>query len=260
MARGALALRRVPGAARRARSAGPGRRRAPGAARAASLTQRIVNQLEEDILSGALRPGERLVEESLSARFGTSRTPVREVLRLLEAKGLVTTRVSRGAQVRETSWKEIEDLYAVRGVLERMAMELASRNLNQAYLKRLEGKLRRMRDAARRGDVRGYFDVDNEFRALIFGACGNEVLIELLRNLERRVQTLRFALLSLPNRLPESHRHHEAVLGALKRRDGKLAGEIRRRRIDSSKALLGRFFRTLGRGEWGAPPEGAAAP
>lgn len=138
--------------------------------RSASLTQRVVNQLEEEILSGALRPGERLVEESLSARFGTSRTPVREVLRILEAKGLVTTRVSRGAQVREISWKEIEDLYAVRGVLERMAMELASRNLNQAYLKRLEGKLRRMREAARRGDVRGYFDVDNEFRALIFGA------------------------------------------------------------------------------------------
>jgi DNA-binding GntR family transcriptional regulator len=94
--------------------------------------------------------------------------------------------------------------------------------------------------------VRGYFDVDNEFRALIFGACGNEVLIELLRNLERRVQKLRFALLSLPNRLPDSQQHHEAVLEALKQRNGRLAGEIRRRRIDDSKALLGRFFRNLG--------------
>jgi DNA-binding GntR family transcriptional regulator len=225
-------------------------------ARAGSLTQRLVNRLEEDILSGALRPGERLVEESLSARFGTSRTPVREVLRILEAKGLVTTRVSRGAQVREFSWKEIEDLYAVRAVLERMALELASRQPNQAYLKRLEAKIRRMREAARRADVQGYFEADNEFRGLIFGACGNEVLTELLRNLERRVQKLRFALLSLPGRLPEAQRHHEAVLHALKRRDGRLAGELRRRRIDASKALLARFFRNLGwGGSWPAPGE-----
>jgi DNA-binding GntR family transcriptional regulator len=225
---------------------------APG--RAASLTQSLVNRLEEEILSGALRPGERLVEESLSARFGTSRTPVREVLRILEAKGLVTTRVSRGAHVREISWKEIEDLYAVRAVLERVALELASRRLDPTYLRRLEGKLLRMRQAARRGDVRGYFEVDNEFRALVFGACGNEVLIELLRNLERRVQQLRFALLSLPNRLPEAQAHHEAVMAALKRGDSRLAGELRRRRIESSKALLGRFFRHLG---WGVAPSDA---
>ncbi len=193
------------------------------------------------------------MEETLSARFGTSRTPVREVLRILEAKGLVTTRVSRGAHVREISWKEIEDLYAVRAVLERMALELASRRLDGAYLKRLEDKLARMRRAARRGDVRAYFEVDNEFRALVFGACGNQVLIELLRNLERRVQQLRFALLSLPDRLPQAQAHHEAVVQALKRGDGRLAGELRRRRIESSKALLGRFFQNLG---WGATPAG----
>jgi DNA-binding GntR family transcriptional regulator len=117
-----------------------------------------------------------------------------------------------------------------------------------------------MRQAARRGDVQGYFEADNEFRALVFGACGNEILTELLRNLERRVQKLRFALLSLPDRLPEAQRHHEAVLQALKRRDGKLAGELRRRRIDASKALLARFFRNLGWGGGWAAPGGNRAP
>jgi DNA-binding GntR family transcriptional regulator len=236
------------------------RRRAPTPARSASRIQRLVSRLEEEILSGALRPGERLVEERLSARFGTSRTPVREVLRILEAKGLVTTEVSRGAQVRAVSWKEIEDLYAVRAVLERMALELASRRLTPAYLKRLEDKLRQMRQAARRGDVRGYFEVDNQFRALIFGACGNTVLTELLRNIERRVRKLRYALLSLPNRLPEAQAHHEAVVAALKRGDGRLAGEIRRRRIDDSKALLGRFLRNLGWGAWGGGQRDGSGP
>jgi DNA-binding GntR family transcriptional regulator len=226
------------------------RRSSPRPGRASSLTQRLVGRLEEEILSGALRPGERLVEEELSARFGTSRTPVREVLRTLEAKGLVTTRVSRGAQVRQISWKEIDDLYAVRAVLERMALELASRRVDRACVQRLEGKLHRMRRAARRGDVRAYFEVDNEFHALVFGASENDVLIELLRNLERRVQTLRFALLSLPDHLPRSLAHHAAVVTALKRRQGRLAAGIRRRRIEEAKALLARFFRNGAGGAW----------
>ena len=210
-----------------------------------SRIQRIVERLEEEILSGRLGPRERLVEATLSARFGVSRTPIREVLRILEAKGLVTTRPSRGARVREIPWKEIEDLYAVRAVLESMALELAAGRLDRAYLKRLETKLRAMRRAARRADLRAYFEVDNEFHALIFGACGNDVLIDLLNTLERRVQKFRLALLSLPHRLPEAQRHHEAVLEALKRGDGKLAGDLRRTRIEASKALLAEFFRPL---------------
>ncbi|MGH7266592.1 MAG: FCD domain-containing protein, partial [Candidatus Rokuibacteriota bacterium] len=104
-----------------------------------------------------------------------------------------------------------------------------------------------------------YFDVDNEFRALVFGACGNEVLIELLRSLEWRVQKLRCALLSLPDRLPEAQARHEAVLAALKRGDGRLAGEIRRRRIEASKALLARFFQNRGWGGRGGAGAGVAA-
>jgi len=215
--------------------------------RAASRTQRLVSRLEQEILSGRLGPRERLVEEALSARFGVSRTPIREVLRILEAKGLVT-RASRGTQVREISWKEIEDLYAVRAVLESMAMDLAAGRLDRLSVKRIEAKLRAMRQAALRGNVRQYFEVDNEFHALILGACGNAVLIDLLATLERRVQKFRFALLSLSQRLEEAQRHHEAVFEAVRRGDGKVAGDLRRGRIESSKAILAEFFRHLGFG------------
>jgi DNA-binding GntR family transcriptional regulator len=208
--------------------------------------QRIVEQLEEDILAGRLAPRERLVEAALSTRFGVSRTPIREVLRILGAKGLVTTLPSRGARVREIPWKEIEDLYAVRAVLESMALELAAGRLDRAAVRRLEAKLTAMRQAARRNDLRGYFKVDNEFHALVFGACGNDVLIDLLNALERRVQKFRLALLSLPGRLHEAQRQHESVLDALKRGDGKVAGELRRARIETSKAILAEFFRPLG--------------
>ena len=225
-------------------------RRIPRRRRSRPITQEIATQLEQEILWGRFGPRERLVEEDLCVRFGVSRTPIREVLRILEAKGLVTIRASRGAQVREISWKEIEDLYAVRVVLESLALELAAGHLGETSIQAIGARLRAMRQAARRNDVRRYFDADNEFRALIFGACGNEVLIDLLTSVERRVQKFRFALLSLPGRLQEAQRHHEAVFYALRRGDGKLAGELRRSRIENSKALLA-SLRPL---QWGTPP------
>ena len=220
--------------------------------RAAPLTRRIVSQIEAEILSGRLGPRERLVEEALSTRFGVSRTPIREVIRILEAKGLVRTEVARGAQVREVSWKEVEDLYAVRGVLESMALELAARNLDPPTVRRIRSRLAAMRAAAIRKDVRAYFEADNDFRALVFGASGNAVLIDLLTSLERRVQRFRLALLSLPRRLAEAQRHHEAVFRALRQGDGRLAGELRRGRIDGSKAVLAEHFDRLEHLGWGA--------
>jgi DNA-binding GntR family transcriptional regulator len=214
------------------------------------VTQEIATQLEQEILWGRFGPRERLVEEDLCARFGVSRTPVREALRLLEAKGLVTIRAARGVQVREISWKEIEDLYAVRVAFESFALELAAGRLHETRMRAIGAMLRQMRQAARRNDVRRYFDADNRFRALVFGACGNEVLIELLTSVERRVQKFRFALLSLPGRLREAQQHHEAVFDALRRGDGKLAGMLRRSRIENSKALLA----TLRPLQWGASP------
>jgi DNA-binding GntR family transcriptional regulator len=213
------------------------------------VTLRIASQLEQEILWGRFGPRERLVEEDLCTRFGVSRTPVREVLRILEAKGLVTIRAARGAQVREISWQEIEDLYAVRVVLESLALELTAGRLDRAAIAAIGARLQAMRAAARRRDVQGYFEADNEFRALVFGACGNDVLIDLLTTLERRVQKFRFALLSLPGRLQEAQRHHEAVFDALRRGDARRAGELRRRRIENSKALLA-SLRPL---QWGAP-------
>jgi DNA-binding GntR family transcriptional regulator len=236
----ATAPRRLPPRSRRAP-----RRRPPRPA-----TQEIASQIEQEILWGRFGPRERLVEEDLCARFGVSRTPVREALRSLEAKGLVTIRASRGAQVREISWKEIEDLYAVRVAFESVAMELAAGHLDETSIRAIGGQLRAMRQAARRNDVRRYFDADNQLRALVFGACGNDVLNELLTSVERRVQKFRFALLSLPGRLQEAQQHHEAVFDALRRGDGKLAGELRRRRIENSKTLLA----TLRPLQWGPPP------
>jgi DNA-binding GntR family transcriptional regulator len=91
-----------------------------GGLEASSLVELAVRRLRSEILSGALVPGERLVEEQLTRRFGTSRAPLREALRLLGEQGLVEHLPRRGVRVAELSERDIEELFSLRSVLEDM--------------------------------------------------------------------------------------------------------------------------------------------
>jgi DNA-binding GntR family transcriptional regulator len=92
---------------------------------ARSLAELAVQRLRAEIISGALAPGERLVEEHLTRRFGTSRAPLREALRLLGEQGLVEHLPRRGVRVTELSARDMDELFSLRDELERFAMRTA---------------------------------------------------------------------------------------------------------------------------------------
>jgi DNA-binding GntR family transcriptional regulator len=123
--------------------------------RAHSLTELTAARLRQEILSGALRPGERLVEEHLTRRFRTSRAPLREALRLLAEQGLVEHLPRRGARVVELSGRDVDELFGLREVLERFALDLALRTGDPPAGERtaaLTGALEEMDRAGRRDD------------------------------------------------------------------------------------------------------------
>ncbi|MGH3837507.1 MAG: GntR family transcriptional regulator, partial [Pseudonocardiaceae bacterium] len=91
----------------------------------ASLVELAVQRLRSEILSGALVPGERLIEEQLTRRFGTSRAPLREALRLLGQQGLVEHLPRRGVRITELSPRDVDELFSLREVLERFAVQTA---------------------------------------------------------------------------------------------------------------------------------------
>ena len=95
----------------------------PAGLEATSLVELAVRRLRTEILSGALAPGERLVEEQIRTRFGTSRAPLREALRLLGQQGLVEHLPRRGVRVVELSSRDIDELFSLRDVLERFALQ-----------------------------------------------------------------------------------------------------------------------------------------
>jgi DNA-binding GntR family transcriptional regulator len=92
---------------------------------APSLVELVARELRALIVAGELRPGERLVEERLTERFGVSRPPVREALRILEQEGLVQRQPRRGAIVTPLSTEDVREIYTLRWALERLAIELA---------------------------------------------------------------------------------------------------------------------------------------
>src|SRR5579871_3394760 len=96
-----------------------------GALESPSLVELTLHRLRQEILSGALTPGERLVEEHLTQRFGTSRAPLREALRQLAEQGLIEHLPRRGFRVAELSAADADELFGLRNVLERYAVDLA---------------------------------------------------------------------------------------------------------------------------------------
>lgn len=146
---------------------------------APSLVEVATRQLREEILSGALQPGERLVEEQVVARFSISRPPLREALRVLAQQGLVELVPRRGARVTELTDVDVEQLFGIRLALEQHAVRTAfpmDPPPDDARLARLQGFLDQMRSAERDADELAKDDAHRAFHAEVVALAGNRQL------------------------------------------------------------------------------------
>lgn len=208
--------------------------------RPGNSVERVRRHLARQIIQGGLRPGARLVEQEICRRVGLSRSPVREALRLLAAEGLVELHARRGARVRQISRKEVEDLFQVFEELEVLASRLAASRLTAGAVIRLAALLGRMRQAARRGNVRQYFRLNAALHEIIYRAGGNEKLAQLLLNLGQQVTRLRYLALSTPGRLARSVAEHQALLAALREGDEKAVVELVRVSVANARGAVER--------------------
>lgn len=154
----------------------------------ASLSQQIRDALLERIVSGSLKPGDRLIELKIADEMQTSQAPVREALRELEAIGLIETQRNKGARVRIIDEGELAEIYSVRAELEALAGELAAKR-SPAIAGDLAKVLERMHKAAAKGDERNFAQLNSEFHSLIVEAAGNRTLTEIWEGLNVRSRT-----------------------------------------------------------------------
>jgi DNA-binding GntR family transcriptional regulator len=194
----------------------------------------IREQLIEDILSGRLPPGARIVETRLAQQLGVSQGPVREALRDLELFGFVVSSPFRGTQVRQISTEDLLEIYPVRAALEGLAARAAATRIDDAAFAELEELINTMRDAAARKDQRAHVNADFAFHHTIVKAAGNRMLEHVWQTM--RLATTTFVTHSMHQithrSLSEIGERHVPVLDALRSRDPEKADAAMRRHIE----------------------------
>lgn len=153
-----------------------------------SLVELTVLRLSREILSGKIDPGERLVEEQLTRRLGISRAPLREALRLLAQQGLVAHVPRRGVRVATLSDRDVRELYAVRDVLERYAVDTGLPVRRDADLAGLRLALDRMRQATDVGDRLAVAEAHRAFHVALVALAGNRQLSAVYESILVKLQ------------------------------------------------------------------------
>jgi DNA-binding GntR family transcriptional regulator len=202
------------------------------------LGESVAEELRRLILAGAYKPGERLIEDRLSAGFGVSRVPIREAIRTLTAEGLVEPTPSRGACVAALSPEFAEELVEVRALLEGMNARLAARHRRPEIVARLRAVLERGNAAARHGTAAELAELNGEFHELLAEAGSNRVLRDVIRPLRERTNLV--FRRNTAERAPEDWREHAMILSAVIDGDEELAMLLATRHVRSAaRARLG---------------------
>lgn len=193
------------------------------------LTQLVVDALREKILSGAIAPGERLVEGRLSEEFSVSRMPVREALRQLAACGLVTIEPRRGASVTQFERGQLRELVEVRATLEALNAKLAAQRHDPAQIADLEKLLAEGTRLAAHADIETLSQLNRRFHEGLGRVAANSVLQEVMLSLRDRTAVL-FAPFSAA-RAQQNWEEHAAILRAVIKGDAELASLLAARHV-----------------------------
>ncbi|WP_407645530.1 GntR family transcriptional regulator [Amycolatopsis alkalitolerans] len=154
------------------------------------MRQRVVDELRERIVTGKLKPGDRLVERDLAEGLGVSRLPVREAIRALESEGFLETPSPRRVVVRQLSRVDVEELFDVREALEVLACGLAAERAGDTGLARLEEILKRAAEATDSGQGARITEANNRFHEEILAVADHRLLSSLMHPLEGRLAWL----------------------------------------------------------------------
>lgn len=186
-----------------------------------SLTKRVYHRLRQNIITGKIPGGTRLVESTLAEEMQVSRTPAREALQKLTLEGLLQAMPRAGYLVEELTDEDIQDLFDTRMDIEQIAARKALKNIRKTELEELEANLERMDRMLHSGMLQNLAEIDQEFHDIIYRASRSKALYRICQNLSDHTLKFRIAL-SLPPKLARKTRdHHRKIYQALGDKDGR---------------------------------------
>ncbi len=208
------------------------------------LGNQIADSLRHDIILGVLRPGTRVSQQEMCDRFGTSRMPVRDALRILVEEGLMTVDSNRRIVVAPLTREDLLDAFTIQGVLTGMATERASRRAEQSELDELQVMQSRMVQAAHADDLDAMVDLNWTFHRRINRMAGSRKLLVAIRKVS--VDLPRDYLAQLPQWSERSITEHAEIIEAMTRRKHRAARDLMVEHVISSGRGLIEYLESLG--------------
>lgn len=195
----------------------------------APLYNSLLGKLQKDILTGKLKPGEKLIEQNLCKTYGVSRTPVREALRQLETDGLVENILNRGAFVIGMSDQDYEDMFELRKAYETQAVKWAIERITDEEMDKLEETFEFMEFYTLRDDIEKMLTINTGFHQVIYEASHNRMLQKMLSSYQNFLKYKGMDSVYDENYLTTVLEEHRAIFKAFKDKDvnaGALAMEV----------------------------------
>ena len=203
----------------------------------------VFNTLRRAILTGELKPGERLMEIHLANRLGVSRTPIREAIRKLELEGLVTMIPRRGAEVAQITEKSLQDVLEVRRALDALCVELACDRITSEEQEALKKACDEFEEATKTGDVTTIAGADVALHDIIVQATGNQRLIQLINNLSEQMYRYRFEYIKDEKGHENLVNEHRMIYESIQQGDKEKAARAARLHIDNQEKSIIRQIR-----------------
>ncbi len=203
----------------------------------------VFNTLRQAILTGELKPGERLMEIHLADKLGVSRTPIREAIRKLELEGLVTMIPRRGAEVAQITEKSMNDVLEVRRALDALCVELACERITEEGLAALKAACEHFEAAIKTKDVKVIAQADVALHDIIVQATGNQRLIQLVNNLAEQMYRYRFEYIKDTSQHTTLVEEHRIIYESILKKDKKTAAQAAKTHIDNQEKAIIRQIR-----------------
>jgi DNA-binding GntR family transcriptional regulator len=200
------------------------------------LVDRIVDNIETDILFGEYRPREHLVQGQLTRKYGVERNVIRSVLKKLEERSVVEHFPHRGSMVKEFTAKNAKDLYRIRMLLEGIAAEMAIAKITPQAIHQLETLSKEMGKCLRQGKLKAFSLAHEKFHQLIFETADNYYLLKVIKELISASSSIRYFSYSRYSVQENKYKllnEHQEIITCLRKKDARKIGQIARFHLKS---------------------------
>jgi DNA-binding GntR family transcriptional regulator len=204
------------------------------------LREAIADSIRDSIISGKLKPGERLLEVNISKALGVSRTPAREAFLQLDSEGFLQVMPRKGAVVTKLSSKDARDVYSVRSVLEGLAVRLAIENISNEKINLLisiNDKLEKL-SKGKIENPKNIIEHNHNFHDIINKEANNDKLFQMIDLLRKQTTRYNQIYLSFLTYLKKSIDEHKKIISAIKAGNKDLAEKIMRKHAEYAGRVL----------------------